>query len=92
MKPTLILIELILLIIVAASAFVAHEFYKSKDGRLRILVIRLFLCKVWIYGGAAVLFMVYPPDKVALIRLIVLNVPMLLVMLQLYQYIRNHNS
>lgn len=92
MNWTLIVIELILLTIAVLAGLIAHEFYKSQDGRLRVLIISLFLCKVWIYGGAAVIFMIFPPDSRALFRLLVLNFPMFCIMVSLYRYIKNHNS
>ena len=82
-----LLSELFLIVIAALSAFIAWEFYISKNGRLRILIIRLFACKVWTYGGAAIAYMMELPIDVWTLR-VLLNLPMFIVMLQLYRYIR----
>lgn len=75
------------LTIAVLSVFIAYEFYKSKDGRLRILVIRLFLAKVFVYGGAAALLMFHGINYPIWIK-VALNAPMFVVMLELYAYIR----
>lgn len=85
-----------LLVIVVMSALIAHEFYIAKDGQLRLLIIGLFLSKIWVYGGAFVYFMlidlkfITPVDPL-LFRLI-LNFPMVVVMIKLWIYIRLHNK
>lgn len=85
-----------LLIIVAMSALVAWEFYKSQNGMLRILIIALFLGKIWVYGGA---FIYYQLTDMGIVKTrnpllfrLVLNFPMLVVMTLLYRYIRTHNK
>lgn len=85
-----------LLIIVAMSALVAWEFYKSQNGTLRILIIALFIGKIWVYGGA---FIYYQLTDMGLVNIanpllfrLVLNFPMLVVMTLLYRYIRTHNK
>lgn len=88
----LIAIELILGVIVATSGLIAYEFYRSVDGKLRVLIIQLFITKIFVYGGAAAFFLIYPPDSLALIRAVVLNLPMFWVMVKLWKYIRTHNS
>lgn len=85
MKVDDIVLQIFLWIIVFISVFIAHEFYKSKDGRLRVLVIRLFLAKIFVYGGAAIA--IIWGINTPLVK-IGLNLPMLLVMLQLYAFIR----
>lgn len=82
-----LLSELFLIVIAVLSAFIAYEFWRSKDGRLRVLIIRLFACKVWTYGGAAIAYILVLPIDVWTLR-VVLNAPMFIVMLQLYKYIR----
>ena len=79
---------LFLAVISALAAFISYEFYVSKDGRLRVLIIRLFACKVWTYGGAAIIYGLALPIDVWTVRFF-LNLPMFIVMLQLYRYIRN---
>lgn len=74
--------------IVILSFFIAHEFYKSKDGRLRVLIIELFVAKMWVYGGAAIYYWFNPSWSPEVVR-ICLNLPMLFVMLKLWSFIRN---
>lgn len=87
----MIFIELILWVIATMSALIAWEFYKSRDDRLRVLIISLFICKIWVYGGAAIFFLFLPPNNTALIRIIVFNLPMFIIMVRLWDYIRTHN-
>lgn len=91
-----VLSQLFLLIIVIMSALVAFEFYKSKDGRLRILIIALFVTKIWVYGGAMIYYGMIDAglwSKVNPLTLrLVLNAPMCIVMVKLWQYIRFHNK
>lgn len=87
-----ILAELFYMIIVAISCLIAWEFYNIKDGKLRIIIIWLFLTKIWVYGGAMIYHILLDfkyIDKVepVVVRLI-LNFPMVIVMLRLYKYIR----
>lgn len=69
------------------SAFISWEFYKSKNGRLRILIIWLFVAKVFVYGGAAVLILANGYTYPSWLK-VALNTPMFLVMIELYGYIR----
>lgn len=78
--------ELMLLVIAGFSAFITWEFYKSRNGRLRILIIELFLAKIWVYGGAFILYLIV--DNMTAWMRLALNVPMFIVMLRLYGYIR----
>jgi len=75
------------LTITVLSAFIAWEFYRSRDGRLRILVIRLFLAKIFVYGGAAALLIFNGANFHSWIK-VALNAPMFIVMLELYTFIR----
>lgn len=79
-----------LLTIGLLSAFIAFDFYRSKDGRLRVLMIRLFVSKVWVYGGAALFYWLMPYGNIVWARPILIA-PMFLVMLQLWSYIRLNN-
>lgn len=87
--------ELFLLVIVIMSALVAWEFYKSKNGQLRVLIISLFITKIWVYGGALVYYCLtdvgYMQHLNPLTLRLVLNFPMAVVMFKLWQYIRTHN-
>lgn len=75
------------LTITLLSGFIAYEFYKSRDGRLRILIIRLFVAKVFVYGGAAALLILHGINYASWMR-VALNTPMFFVMLSLYAFIR----
>lgn len=83
----MIILQIFLWTIVLVSGFLAYEFYRIKDGRLRVLMIRLFIAKVLVYGGGA-LFQLGIIDFPGNIYKILINLPMFLVMLQLYKYIR----
>lgn len=88
MNLDLILIEIILWTIAILAGMIAYEFYKSKDGKLRILIISLFVCKVYLYGGAAIWFLFTNVNHTGLIRSLILNFPMFCIMLRLYKYVR----
>jgi len=78
---------LFLIVIALLSAFIAYEFWRSKDGRLRILIIRLFLSKIWVYGGAAIAY-TWSINLDEWVTRVILNAPMFIVMIQLYGFIR----
>jgi len=91
MKTELLLIQIALWVIVLISAGLVREFYTStKTNGLRLRMIALFSCKIWIYGGAAVIFLIWPPTGNALFRILLLNTPMVIVMLWLWGYVRTH--
>lgn len=91
MNTNLLIIEIVLWTITSVSAGLTWEFYTStKTNGLRARMIGLFACKVWIYGGAAVIFLIWPPDSRALLRVMVLNLPMFIAMLWLWGYVRTH--
>lgn len=81
-----LLSQVLLWSIAGLSAFIAWEFYTSKNGRLRILMIRLFAFKSWVYGGAAVAYWFTPYISVY-VRLALL-LPMAITMFQIYKFIR----
>lgn len=83
--------EIELITIGILSALIAYDFYRSTDGRLRILMIRLFVSKIWVYGGAALFYAFMPVYDLAWVRPI-LVAPMFLVMLQLWKHIRLNNK
>jgi len=87
-----IISQLLFWSIVIFSGVIAYEFYRSKDGRLRILIIELFLAKMWCYGVAGTYYLLWDLHHVssdnALWLRIVCNLPMFIVMLRLYQFIR----
>jgi len=75
------------LTITLLSAFIAWEFWRSRDGRLRVLIIRLFLAKIFVYGGAAALLIFHGANYHTWLK-VALNAPMFFVMIQLYSFIR----
>lgn len=83
--------QLELVAIAALSAFIAWDFYRSKDGRVRVLMIRLFASKIWVYGGAALYYWLFPDQNMLWVRAI-LNLPMVIVMFQIWGYIRLTNK
>lgn len=74
------------------AALIAYEFYKSHDGLLRILIINLFIAKVWVYGGAAIFYLLvtfgYLKGVPIVMLRIVLTLPMFIIMIQLYRFIK----
>jgi len=92
MKTELLLIQIVLWTITLVSVGIVREFYVStKTNGLRARMIGLFVCKIWIYGGAAIIFLIWPPaDGSALFRILLLNAPMFIVMLWLWGYVRTH--
>lgn len=83
-----ILLQIFLWTIAVLSGIIAYEFYTSKNGRLRLLMIELFCAKVFVYGGAAVWYLIHP-GQYAIVR-ICLNLPMFFVMLKLWGFIRRN--
>lgn len=83
-----ILLQIFLWTIALLSFGIAWEFYTSKNGRLRLLMIELFIAKIFVYGGAAFWYIAVDTHPPAIIR-ILLNAPMFFVMLKLWGYIRN---
>lgn len=96
MNVSEILGQIFLLIIVTMSVLVAREFYKSKDGYLRALIILLFAAKIWVYGGAFIFYQLTDMGVVdqpnPFIFRLALNTPMLIIMILLYKYIKTHNK
>lgn len=78
-------------LIATLSGLIAYEFYMSIDGRLRVLMFRLFISKIWVYGGAAVLYIIFKPEDFIKIR-IFLVAPMVIIMVQLWGYIRGRRK
>lgn len=72
------------------SAGIAYEFHKSQDGRLRVLIRRFFIVMVWVYNGAAILYSLFDPITFVYIRLFLIT-PLVVVMLQLWGYMRKRN-
>lgn len=73
------------------SGLIAYEFYRSQDGRLRVLIIRLFRAKVWLYGGSVLLYFINPKVDNSLMKLLLIT-PMAVIMFQLWDYIRIRNK
>lgn len=91
MKYELLVSEIFFAAIVLFSTLIAYEFYKSKDGRLRVLIIELFIAKIWVYGGGGLYYYLrytgYLP-YLSLWWILILNAPMVWVMFRLYSFIR----
>lgn len=88
-----IISQIIFWTIVVLSVNIAWLFYKSQDGRLRVLVIELFLSKIWVYGLAATYYLCldfghFRDLNVIWVR-IICNAPMFWIMLKLRNYIVN---
>lgn len=79
--------QILLWTVALLSGLIAHAFYTSKNGRLRLLMIELFIAKSVVYGGAAIYFLIMPPIDFVYVR-ITLILPMFIVMIKLYKYIR----
>lgn len=90
MKFEEILSQILLWSISLLSAFIAWEFYTSKNGRLRILMIRLFVSKTWVYGSAAIWFMFFDAQYSNLFPYVrvLITLPMAITMFQIYTFIR----
>lgn len=88
--------QIFYLIIVIFSVLIAWEFYKSRNGILRVLIISLFVAKVWFYGGAMIYHflldfnLIQKPDRIYV--QLILSFPMVIVMIKLWGYIRLHNK
>lgn len=91
----MILSELLFLGIVIFSLFIWYEFYISRDGKLRILIMELFLAKCWVYGLAGVYYLLvdfgYFDGLSTLWLRIACNLPMCIVMVRLYRWIKWKN-
>jgi len=93
MTTEMLISQLIFWGIVIFSGMIAYEFYLSRDGLLRILIIQLFLAKCWQFGVAGSYYLAWDLgyfqtfDQV-LLR-VVCNTPMVIVMWRLWLYIRN---
>jgi hypothetical protein len=74
------------------SGLIWWEFYKSKNGRVRVLSMRLFATKVWVYGVAGVYYLLLDfgafKDVSPLFIRVLCNAPMIIVMFEWYRYIK----
>lgn len=84
--------QLFYAVIILLAVLIAWEFYKSKDGKLRIIIIALFIAKVWVYGGAMIYHFLldfgYIKHVDRIFVQLVLNFPMVAIMLRLWKFIR----
>lgn len=89
---TLILPELFILFILAMAIYIAREFYISKNGLLRKLMIAYFIVEVWFYTIIAFYWAyVYLTDlslKSDVLMLYAVLIPKLIIKLKLYSYFR----
>jgi|GEM_PF-2568761 len=75
------------------SLCIWYEFYRATDkGKLRSLIMELFLTKAWVYGFAGAYYLIwdlgYFQNSSALWVRIICNVPMVFVMWRLYRFIK----
>lgn len=79
--------------IVITSIFIYLEFKRSVDGKLRLLIMELFLAKIWCYGTAGLYYICwdfgYFHDWNSVLLRVIYNAPMFWVMLRLYIFIKN---
>lgn len=72
------------------SLNIAWRFFKSVDGRLRVLMIRLFAAQCWVYTIAGSYYLCWDLGLVDLNSValrITCNFPLFIVMLQIRRYI-----
>lgn len=74
------------------SILIWWQFYTSVDGRVRVLAIRLFAVKAWVYGLAGAYYLIwdfgYLRDMSGLWLRLACNIPMVVVMFEWYRYIK----
>lgn len=84
--------QLVFWSIVIGCLIASYYFYKSKDGRLRVLIIGLFLSVGWAHGVAGAYYLAYDlklvGDWTVGIR-ILCNAPLALMIIRFVDYIRN---
>jgi len=88
----MILSQIIFWGITIFSALIWWEFYTSVDGRVRILSMRLFATKIWVYGIAGIYYLLwdfgYFREVSPLFLRVLCNAPMVIVMFEWYRYIK----
>lgn len=96
MRPPLIdmiLSQIIMWCVFTKACLLANKFYKSVDGRLRILCIQLFSSIAWLFGISAIYWLLWDTGYFTDVPLIWLriigNLPMFLIMFKFDSYI-NH--
>ncbi len=74
------------------SIMIWYEFHRSVDGRMRILVLRLFASKIWVYGLAGAFYLCYDfgyfRDFPQIYLRLACNLPMVVIMYQWWVHIR----
>jgi hypothetical protein len=79
-------------VVVAISLVLFNVFRRTINGKLRVLMMQLFITKVWTYGASAVYFVLQYNNLMMWLKpqwfRVIAVVPMVWVMLRLYQYIR----
>lgn len=84
--------EILFVFIAISSGFIAYDFYRAKNGKLRRLMIALFLSKVWLYGGSAVYLLVKHYKHLLWISdqlfPVIACTPMFITMLFIWKYVR----
>jgi hypothetical protein len=91
MSNELFISEVLFLIIMLIGTFVAYEFYKSKDGILRKLMIWYFVIDVYVYASSALYFWLsdigFDVISLGMFRLCVL-IPKAAIKLRILYYLR----
>lgn len=92
----MILSQLIFWGVVVFAFLIYLQFKRSKDGKLRLLIMELFLAKMWCYGVAGLYYLLwdanYLHDWNLIVLRIVCNIPMLIAMARLYFFITQKNK
>lgn len=92
----MILSQLIFWGVVVFSFLIYLQFKRFKDGKLRLLIMELFLAKMWCYGVTGLYYLFWDANYFHDWNLIVLrifcNIPMLITMARLYFYIKRQNK
>lgn len=88
----MILSQIMFWTIALTSGILAYEFYKTKNGRLRVLMIEFFISKVWVYSFAGAFFLLWDFGYLHGINQVWMrlccNAPMFIIMLKLLGYVR----
>lgn len=90
MNQGLLISEIIFAIIYVIAGFVVYELVKSKNGRLRKIMIAYFSSVVFIYVGASLYYLFPDTVSVNTFRIIV-SAPKAITMLMLYNHLRTKN-
>lgn len=86
------LVESFWVVIAILSALIVYEFFRSKDGRLRVRIIWFFASLFWLYASPFLYYLLvyagYFRDVSIDVIKIVLTFPMFVAMIFLYRFIK----